>query len=64
MKDKRNELFMQYLADVNHLDDEAPRTKKITANRIERIILIIVMSCVGLMTLWEVIKEIVIKLRF
>lgn len=64
MKDKRNDLFMQYLADVNHFDDDAPKTKKIGMSRIEYILAIIILSCIGLMTIWECVKEIVMKLRF
>ena len=64
MKDKRNELFMQYLADVNHLDDESPRTKRIGMSKFEYALTVVILSCIGLMTVWELAKEIVMKLRF
>jgi hypothetical protein len=64
VKDKRNDLFMQYLEDVNHLDDESNKTKDIGMSKIEYALVIVILSCMGLMTIWECMKEIVMKLRF
>jgi len=64
MKDKRNDLFLNYLVNVNHFDDESPKTKKIGMSKLEYALVIIILSCMGTITIWEIIKEIAIKLRF
>ena len=60
--DKRK-LFINYMENVNYLEDEKI-VKKITASKLEKWILIVVFSCIILMTLWEILKEVIFKLRF
>jgi len=60
---KQKELFLLYMKDVNHIDDIEPR-KAIRGGKLERWLAVIILSCLGIMTAWEMVKEILMKLKF
>jgi hypothetical protein len=60
---QQKELFLLYMKDVNHIDDIEPR-RAFRVGKLEKWLAVIILSCLGIMTAWELMKEIIMKLRF
>ena len=60
---QQKELFLLYMKDINHVDDIETR-KIIRGGKLEKWLVVIILLCLGIMTAWELIKEIIMKLRF
>ena len=61
-----NELFRLYLEQVNHLDEDGKRKVKRSRKLIRSIDLILIMILgfsAGIITIWNVVQEIALKLR-
>lgn len=59
----RKKLFIHYMENVNYMENEV-KPKRFTFSQFEKWLAIIILSCIGLMTLWEAAKEVALKLRF
>lgn len=59
----RRKLFIHYMESVNYIGYEQ-KPKRLTMGKLERCLGIVILSCISLMTLWEILKEIIFKLRF
>ena len=59
----KKRLFINYMENVNYIEYEQ-KPKGFTVGKFERCIGIVILSCISLMTVWEILKEIIFKLRF
>lgn len=63
----KNDLFIQYLIDVNRIEEAEENRFKRSHNRfiryIDVILILIITFTLGTITLWNVAKEIAMKLR-
>lgn len=59
----KKRLFIHYMENVNYIEYEQ-KPKRFTMGKFERYLGIIILSCISLMTIWEILKEITFKLRF
>lgn len=56
-----NDLFLKYLIEVNTIKGERPKKRSIRS--IEALLIIILLGSAGLMTIWAIAQEIMVKLR-
>lgn len=60
---ERKQLFINYMENVNYIEDDS-KEKRLKRHKIEKWIGNIILSCIAIMTAWEILKEVIVKLRF